>query len=95
VNPEPICSGSGLVEDRTATQFHLQSADVLKQLRFLDLAIVFLLTLLPRAKEFTGPLKQLFLARAPLDWMRRMVGCNLLKSLAAADCFHRDLCLEF
>jgi hypothetical protein len=46
------------------------------------------------AKEFTDPLKHLFLPLAHLDGMHRMVGSNLLTGLAAADRFHSDLCLE-
>jgi hypothetical protein len=75
-------------------QLHLQPADLLEQLSLLGLPLVLVLSLLAPDEQLAGPIEQLPLPLAHLDWMDGMVGGDFLDRLAATDRLHGDPGLE-
>lgn len=75
-------------------QLHLQTPDLLKQLRLLGLPLLLVLGLLAPGEQLAGTVQQLLLPLADLDRVDGVVGGDLLDRLAATDRLHGDPGLE-
>ena len=73
----------------------MKLADLLEQLSFLGLALLFVLALLASRQQLTGTVQQLPLTLTHLNLVDGVIGGDLLDRLAATDRLHGDSGLEF